>query len=394
MEKVELTNINFKKIKILKKSPISKVFLLDEKEVVKVYNSSYLKGINRRRALERKIQASSTIKLKELVLPKKIVLINGNFAGYTMEYIKGESYLDIAIAPYRNLDLINKEYLEIEKIIKKFHKEGIIVPDLLNLTNIIVTEEGLRFIDYDGMQIRDNKASSVSKILKKDIRHSSTIKYCNHLGLYTEELDKKSLLILYILITFNNLINDINMDNNRFEKIDKLLEELNISQEAKLKEIIDKAYNPRNDIKNEYLEEAVKEIGKKYVLTKDRKLSRRKLKKYKKLKLSKDIPNTESIIYEMSDNKLLKVLFIKERESLASKLYTVSLLSDYEEKINIKELVIPQELVSIDGLVSGFTIPYIKGENLGEILKNPKVQTKTKIDLLKKIGYKIKYKIL
>lgn len=276
MEKVELTNINFKKIKILKKSPISKVFLLDEKEVVKVYNSSYLKGINRRRALERKIQASSTIKLKELVLPKKIILINGNFAGYTMEYIKGESYLDIAIAPYRNLDLINKEYLEIEKIIKKFHKEGIIVPDLLNLTNIIVTEEGLRFIDYDGMQIRDNKASSVSKILKKDIRHSSTIKYCNHLGLYTEELDKKSLLILYILITFNNLINDINMDNNRFEKIDKLLEELNISQEDKLKEIIDKAYNPRNDIKNEYLEEAVKEIGKKYVLTKDRKLSRRK----------------------------------------------------------------------------------------------------------------------
>ena len=276
MERVELTNINFKKIKILKKSPISKVFLLDEKEVVKVYNSSYLKGINRRRALERKIQASSTIKLKELVLPKKIVLINGNFAGYTMDYIKGESYLDIAIAPYRNLDLINKEYLEIEKIIKKFHKEGIIVPDLLNLTNIIVTEEGLRFIDYDGMQIRDNKASSVSKILKKDIRHSSTIKYCNHLGLYTEELDKKSLLILYILITFNNLINDINMDNNRFEKIDKLLEELNISQEDKLKEIIDKAYNPRNDIKNEYLEEAVKEIGKKYVLTKDRKLSRRK----------------------------------------------------------------------------------------------------------------------
>ena len=249
---------------------------MDEKEVVKVYNSSYLKGINRRRALERKIQASSTIKLKELVLPKKIVLINGNFAGYTMEYIKGESYLDIAIAPYRNLDLINKEYLEIEKIIKKFHKEGIIVPDLLNLTNIIVTEEGLRFIDYDGMQIRDNKASSVSKILKKDIRHSSTIKYCNHLGLYTEELDKKSLLILYILITFNNLINDINMDNNRFEKIDKLLEELNISQEDKLKEIINKAYNPRNDIKNEYLEEAVKEIGKKYVLTKDRKLSRRK----------------------------------------------------------------------------------------------------------------------
>lgn len=276
MEKVELTNINFKKIKILKKSTISKVFLLDEKEVVKVYNSSYLKGINRRITLERKIQASSTIKLKELVLPKKIVLINGNFAGYTMEYIKGKSYLDIAIAPYRNLDLINKEYLEIEKIIKKFHKEGIIVPDLLNLTNIIVTEDGLRFIDYDGMQIRDNKASSVSKILKKDIRHSSTIKYCNHLGLYTEELDKKSLLILYILITFNNLINDINMDNNRFEKIDKLLEELNISQEDKLKEIIDKAYNPRNDIKNEYLEEAVKEIGKKYVLTKDRKLSRRK----------------------------------------------------------------------------------------------------------------------
>ena len=55
-------------------------------------------------------------------------------------------------------------------------------------------------------------------------------------------------------------------------------------------------------------------------------INSRQLKKYKELKLSKDIPNTESIIYEMSDTKLLKVLFIKERESLASKLYTVSLL--------------------------------------------------------------------
>ena len=53
-------------------------------------------------------------------------------------------------------------------------------------------------------------------------------------------------------------------------------------------------------------------------------INSRQLKKYKELKLSKDIPNTESIIYEMSDTKLLKVLFIKERESLASKLYTVS----------------------------------------------------------------------
>ena len=49
-----------------------------------------------------------------------------------------------------------------------------------------------------------------------------------------------------------------------------------VEEKNELKEIIDKAYNPRNDIKNEYLEEAVKEIGKKYVLTKDRKLSRRK----------------------------------------------------------------------------------------------------------------------
>ena len=35
-------------------------------------------------------------------------------------------------------------------------------------------------------------------------------------------------------------------------------------------------------------------------------INSRQLKKYKELKLSKDIPNTESIIYEMSEEKLLK----------------------------------------------------------------------------------------
>ena len=62
-------------------------------------------------------------------------------------------------------------------------------------------------------------------------------------------------------------------------------------------------------------------------------INSRQLKKYKELKLSKDIPNTESIIYEMSKEKLLKLLFVSDEEDIKEKLSIIKRLSKIKEKI-------------------------------------------------------------
>ena len=64
-------------------------------------------------------------------------------------------------------------------------------------------------------------------------------------------------------------------------------------------------------------------------------INSRQLKKYKKLELSKDIPNTESIIYEMSKEKLLKLLFVSDEEDIKEKLSIIKLLSKYKKENNL-----------------------------------------------------------
>lgn len=124
-------------------------------------------------------------------------------------------------------------------------------------------------------------------------------------------------------------------------------------------------------------------------------LTQRQVDKLKRLPISEEISNKESIIYQtttlpknkVAPNTLLKYLYIKDKESMANKLFTVSMLSDYEAKLNIKELVIPQELVSVNGQGVGFTVPEIKNAtNLGVIIHDPKVDKEKKLELLQKVG--------
>ena len=124
-------------------------------------------------------------------------------------------------------------------------------------------------------------------------------------------------------------------------------------------------------------------------------LTEKQLQKLKRLPIDEQISNKEADIYQMNvlpkhkvpRNTLFKHLHITDKESFANKLFTVSMLSDYEAELNMKELVIPQELVSINGKAVGFTIPEIKNTtNLGVILHDDEVAMTRKLDLLKKVG--------
>lgn len=124
-------------------------------------------------------------------------------------------------------------------------------------------------------------------------------------------------------------------------------------------------------------------------------LTEKQLQKLKRLPIDAQISNKEANIYQMNSlpkhkvprDTLFKHLHILDKESFANKLFTVSMLSDYEAELNIKELVIPKELVSINGKAVGFTIPEIKNAtNLGIILHDNDIPMTRKLELLKKVG--------
>ena len=118
-------------------------------------------------------------------------------------------------------------------------------------------------------------------------------------------------------------------------------------------------------------------------------INSRQLKKYKELKLSKDIPNTESIIYEMSEEKLLKLLFVSDEEDIKEKLSIIKRLSKYKKENNLNELVVPEMVAKSDGL-TGFIMPLITGKNLGVLLKDESKSVTFKLIQLEKIGYFLK----
>lgn len=124
-------------------------------------------------------------------------------------------------------------------------------------------------------------------------------------------------------------------------------------------------------------------------------MTKKQIERLKKLPISNEVTNTESIIYRtdtLPKNKvpagtLLKYLYIKDKESFANKLYTIEMLSSYGPTLGLKELVIPDALVSVENQAIGFTIPEVKNAtNLGIILKDPKIDKEKKMELLRKVG--------
>ena len=117
-----------------------------------------------------------------------------------------------------------------------------------------------------------------------------------------------------------------------------------------------------------------------YDLTKDEFIN------LEKMNLTQETPHTEGDIIILPNDTVFKRLYVTGGQYFSNKLYTINSLISNKDKINIPELVFPESLISIEGRIEGFTMSYIKGSNLKEVLNNPNIDIEKKIDLLKQIG--------
>ncbi len=113
-----------------------------------------------------------------------------------------------------------------------------------------------------------------------------------------------------------------------------------------------------------------------------------KLKKYP----LDGIWSTESeILYYKKDknwNKsiLIKKLFFTEEKKVQRKIDTIKTIQN-SELSEYKELVLPEDIIVVGGINSGFTIPEVTdSDNLALILKNKRIHDRDKLKILKKIG--------
>ena len=122
-------------------------------------------------------------------------------------------------------------------------------------------------------------------------------------------------------------------------------------------------------------------------------VTKRQLRKMPLLNLSRNIVNTEAKLY-IHDfkrdyghlNDLLKVYYNQSEEYIADKIAVITRLIATFEKMPMPELVTPTSLVSLDGEISGFAMPYIEDNvNLALLLNNPKVKLELKLQWLKEI---------
>lgn len=117
-------------------------------------------------------------------------------------------------------------------------------------------------------------------------------------------------------------------------------------------------------------------------------ISKKKYNELEFLELDNSVIGTEGKIYKLDHlrkQKLFKNLYNTSGSYFANKLYTLEMLDNYKELFP-SSFVVPTELISVAGKVTGFSVPYIKGITLKTVLNNTKISNEEKLLYLKKIG--------
>ena len=183
-------------------------------QVLKVFQPKFLYflksiGIN----MEEKILLSEKLNISpEIIKPTSIVYDNnGNFIAYTTPYQKEKNFnqwdINSTLSEKEDLSRYAKIHYNIEKIVK--NSPDIVMPDLCSCDNILVGKnDTIKLIDYDGLQTKNIPTFSISSSLGDQLQYFNSSKYYQG-RLFTKELDKKSLIILYFFSAFNVDLNKV-----------------------------------------------------------------------------------------------------------------------------------------------------------------------------------------
>ena len=268
MKKINYSEIMNKIKKVIASDNKVIIYQLINGDIVKIFNPVYLDICKKHGSnIENKVMLSDEIKLtKEIVSPKTAIYnINNLFIGYVMDKVKGINYNDYLDSfnskEICDLKLYSKVHNEFETILVK--NKQIVFPDICSLDNVYYSKnEGFNFIDYDDFQICKEK----SVVYSTSLGETKLSKYhdLNDSDLLTKQVDIKSSIILYFLITYNldlNKVGEVNPYTKKRITLQDVFEIVNLD-DSRMYDIVQKIYN--KDVLNEFLGDSIMKLSEKY----------------------------------------------------------------------------------------------------------------------------------
>lgn len=220
MEKIDINNLD-------------KKFLINTRRDTDFYvlDNDFFKAFNdlddsESQLLEEKVVTLNKLNIKNVLLPKKIVVSGSNCVGYSTSYIDNSKSLakkfgSNYINTYEYFIIIN----EISKTLRKIHEKGVIYQDL-HFENIILDKNfNHYFCDIDGVDYLDFPSENVSDNLYRFI-----CEYKNFDLKVDQNTDRLSMLISFMNVLVGKTFYRLTKQelNSLFENLNTLsnLEEL------------------------------------------------------------------------------------------------------------------------------------------------------------------------
>lgn len=272
MNKTTINSLNLKGAKTLANTGISRVILLSNGFVLKLFdpmilNLFKLSGDD----IEAKILDAKPIAgSPEILTPTSAVYSeNGLFVGYIMPRAKGINYNErddkLTIKQREDLATYARIHSKLEQILIK--NPNIVFPDICTCENIFISDkEQIQLIDYDGLQVGKYRTSSLSTSVGTINEYVDNSKYMTKDNLFTKELDKKSSIILYFLSAFNidlGRVGNAYLPNGKLITLDDVFSCINLDDQ----DVCHKVWKLFQDNEsNDFLEEDVLRIADTYDL--------------------------------------------------------------------------------------------------------------------------------
>lgn len=268
MLKISLYDRGLRNRQLVNKSLFGETYRLMSGEYLKVFNDSVRFILNADHSLEAKImQAKPIPDVPEIIIPSRAVFDSKNsFVGYVTPPAPGVDFnsydANYTIEQRNNLVEYGQIFSTITDAVRRANGRGIVFPDLCTCDNIFIHNGRVSFIDYDGIQVGRHKVYAMSTTLGDEDGYYNA-KYMKN-GLFTPELDKKSIVLLYFLSAFNinlNRIGQLVPGTGSIITLEEIFNMLGLKDDAFMKKV---CKTLSMDEPGEYIDEDIMRIAHEY----------------------------------------------------------------------------------------------------------------------------------
>lgn len=196
MDKIKLSDINLDELEKCKVQGTKSIMYYDDEHCIKILDKLYP---DEKETLYKKLLEMDGIILDDVLMPKDLIIHNGQLAGYTMDNFKNSVNILDYLTATRFIDCkdIFKIVKEASLSLKRIHKSGIICQDL-TFDNILIDANGnIKYSDIDGCAFNDYSSPFMSVLLKRFLNYRK-----DDLCYVSKNTDRVSFMLSFYLVMY------------------------------------------------------------------------------------------------------------------------------------------------------------------------------------------------